>query len=228
VSFLNAGWLPRLVLDLAMVVLWLLLMAYRVTGNWVHEVLGVSILVLFVVHNLWNRRWYRWILNPGEGWAGGAIHLVMVVLMLVLFASAALVSHVVFTFIPGNGSFGARQIHVLCAYWGLVLLSLHLGMHWPKVMGGLRSLFGMTGASRLRTWALRVGAMLIVIRGVQASFEAGMGAKLVMYYSFDFGDPEGSMLHIFLRYLSIMGMYAVLGFYGMKTAGCMKRCKVTQ
>jgi len=34
-------------------------MAYRFNGNTFHEVAGISLFVLFIVHNILNRRWYK-------------------------------------------------------------------------------------------------------------------------------------------------------------------------
>lgn len=29
----------------------------------------------------------------------------------------------------------ARNVHMVCAYWGLVLIALHLGLHWSMMLG---------------------------------------------------------------------------------------------
>ena len=29
----------------------------------------------------------------------------------------------------------ARNVHMLCAYWGFLLMSVHLGMHWNMMVG---------------------------------------------------------------------------------------------
>lgn len=45
--------------DLAMAVLLLLLMAYSLVGEVLHEWMGIAMLVLFVLHHIWNRTWYK-------------------------------------------------------------------------------------------------------------------------------------------------------------------------
>ena len=45
-------------IDLLMTVLLLLLMAYQITGQELHECFGAGMLVLFLVHNILNIRWY--------------------------------------------------------------------------------------------------------------------------------------------------------------------------
>lgn len=60
---MNRKMLFKLVNDLAMTVLMLIAMAYYITGNMIHEVVGVVVLILFIAHNLLNRRWYKAILK---------------------------------------------------------------------------------------------------------------------------------------------------------------------
>lgn len=45
--------------DLAMAVFLLLLMAYSLVGEVLHEWMGIAMLVLFVLHHIWNRAWYK-------------------------------------------------------------------------------------------------------------------------------------------------------------------------
>lgn len=46
-------------LDLLMTGLLLVLMAYQVTGQKLHEWVGVSMFVLFFLHNMLNAGWYK-------------------------------------------------------------------------------------------------------------------------------------------------------------------------
>jgi hypothetical protein len=60
---LNQKMLIKLVIDFAMTMLVLVEMAYRITGNTIHELVGVLSLVLFIIHNFLNRRWYMAIMK---------------------------------------------------------------------------------------------------------------------------------------------------------------------
>ena len=46
----------KLLLDLVMTILMLLTFAYQLAGNMAHEVLGMVVFALFVLHNLLNKR----------------------------------------------------------------------------------------------------------------------------------------------------------------------------
>ena len=49
--------------------------------------------------------------------------------------SGILLSRHALSFLPVSGGTFARNLHMLCAYWGFVLMSLHLGLHWSMVVG---------------------------------------------------------------------------------------------
>lgn len=49
----------RHITDLAMTVLLLALMAYSVTGQAIHEWMGIALFVLFIIHHLLNLQWLR-------------------------------------------------------------------------------------------------------------------------------------------------------------------------
>jgi hypothetical protein len=108
-----------------------------------------------------------------------------------------------------------RQIHVLTAYWGFIFMAVHIGLSWGTIINAVRKMTGITGTSRIRTIALRVIAVLIVVYGVQTSFETDMGSKLTIYNPFGWNFEESAMGFI-IDYLSIMGIYICGTHYALK------------
>ena len=128
----------RIGIDIGMTVLLLLLMAYELIGSGPHEWIGLAMFVLFVCHHLLNRGWYKNLFRGSytpmrllQTILAGLVLLTMLGSMI----SSVLISREVFAFLPisGGRSLG-RTLHLLCAYWGFVLLSLHLGIHWRSMM----------------------------------------------------------------------------------------------
>ena len=199
---------PKLAVDAAMLMLLLVAMAYRITGNTLHEIAGIFRFALVIAHNLLNRRWYGTIPKAG-GHAprilNAAVNLLLCATMAALLGSAVSISHTLFDFIPRNSSLDARRIHVLCAYWGFVLMSMHAGMHWSTMVGAVGRITGIKGTNRMRTTALRAVSVLIVVYGVRAFIERDIGSKLILYYSFDFWSFDEPAAWYFIRYASIMG-----------------------
>lgn len=226
---MNRNMLIKLLVDFVMTVLMIVEMAYRFTGNKLHELFGVSLFVLFIIHNILNRRWYQTIFKGKMNVRrilNITVNLLLLVTMAVLMISAIQISRTIFAFIPTNNGLIVRQIHKLAAYWGLILIAVHLGMHWGMIIGGVRRMTGITGTSRIRTIILRVLAVLIVVYGVQASFDRNVGSKLILYYTFDEWNSDESIIKILLDYLSIMGIYIYGTHYVLKIASNRRQTSV--
>jgi Domain of unknown function (DUF4405) len=215
---LNRKILFRLVNDLVMTFLMLIAMAYYITGNLVHEVVGVVVLLLFIVHNILNRRWYRAILKGKHNLRRIlqiGINLLFLVVMVVMMLSAVFISSELFPFIPINNDMILRQIHVQSAYWGFIIMAVHIGFSWEIIINSVRRMSGIAGTSRIRTIALRIMALLIVAYGVQSSFEGEMGSKLFIYTPFGWSYAD-STFSFLIEHLSIMGIYVCGTHYTLK------------
>ena len=146
-------------IDFLMTVLLLLLMAYHVVGETLHEWFGAAMLVLFIAHNILNIKWYK---NLFHGKykpvriLGTTLNLVVLAALLSLGYSGIVMSRHLFAFLPINrGMALARVMHLAGSYWGFVLISLHLGLHWGMIIGMFRKL---TGGKKLLAlvWILRL------------------------------------------------------------------------
>lgn len=216
---MSSMFLMRLTFDLIAAGLLLLGLAYWWLGNTVHEVVGTGMFLLVIVHNVFNRRWYGRIPKEkrhGRGLFNIGITLVLLIAMLTLLVTSVLISNTLASFMSAYGGFTVRQIHALAAYWVLVIVSIHLGLRWPMIMGLVRNLFGISKASAVRTAALRAIAVAIAIHGVWSSFELGLGTKLAMQVTLDWWNFEESIAGFFVHCIAIAGLYMALTYYGMK------------
>ncbi|MFY0762512.1 DUF4405 domain-containing protein [Metabacillus dongyingensis] len=208
----------RLVNDLVMTVLMLIAMAYYITGNMIHEVVGVVVVILFIVHNFLNRRWYKAILKGTHSVRRIlqiGINLLFLVTMVLMMISAVLISSDLFPFIPINNDMTLRQVHVQTAYWGFIIMAVHIGLSWGMIINSVRRMTGITDTSRIRTFALRILAVLIVAYGVHSSFEGEMGSKLFIYNPFGWFNDD-STIRFLIDHLSIMGIYICGTHYALK------------
>jgi len=209
----------KLVVDVSMTVLMLVVMAYHLTGILVHEVVGVTLLGLFIVHNILNRRWYKTILKGTfniRRVLSITVNLLFLVSMVAVMVSSVPISREVLTFIPVNNDMIFMQIHVMTSYWGFIFMAIHIGMSWATIMNAMRKMTGITDPSRIRALSLRTVAVLIVVYGVQASFERNLGSKLTVYDPFGSWNLEESSLNFLMDYLSVMGIYICGTHYALK------------
>ncbi|MDF2052897.1 DUF4405 domain-containing protein [Priestia megaterium] len=216
---MNRNILIRLVIDLAMTVLMLVVMAYHVTGNAIHELVGAVLFMLFIFHNILNRRWYKTIIRRKYNVRRIlkiVVNLLFLVSMIVVVISSVPISRDAFPYFPINNDMIVRQIHVLTAYWGFIFMAVHIGLSWGTIINAVRKMTGITGMSRIPTIVLRVLAVLIVVYGVQTSFERDLGSKLIIYDPFGSYILDNSVMGFLIDYLSIMGIYICGAHYALK------------
>ena len=113
--------------------------------------------VLFLAHHILNRKWLA-SMAKGKYNAFRGIQTLLAIIMFVLMIgsmiSGILLSDHIFKMIRVDGSYMiARQIHMVCTYWGFVVMSLHLGMHWNMVVLMTGRLFEKP--SLIRAWIAR-------------------------------------------------------------------------
>ena len=215
--------LKKLALDLVMTSLILLAFAYQLTGNTAHELIGFVVLGFFLIHNVaLNRRWYATLLNGkynGRRIASIAINLLVLVATLTLIVSGLVNSRLIGGLLGTEGDLVPREIHTTAAYWFLVLMSIHLGMHWRMVMSEVRKMLGIAVQNRPRPLLLRCSTALIVAYGIHASLERQLYARLIAYFSFDYWNFDGSpasVIAYFAQYVAIIGVYVCLTHYVLR------------
>ena len=129
----------KMFIDILMTVFVLMLMAYQATGEKLHEWLGTGMAVLFLAHNLLNIRWYGSLMKGKYSLLRifrTVINFSVFVVMLALAYSGIVMSRHVFSALPINGGMAAaRVLHLAGSYWGFVLMSVHLGLHWSMITG---------------------------------------------------------------------------------------------
>lgn len=176
--------------------------------------------VLFIFHHLLNRNWYS---NLFRGKytplriLQTAADVLLLAAMIGLMVSGIILSRVVFDFLPISGGMGfARTLHMIASYWGFLLMSLHLGLHWGMIMGMIRKAFCIQNPSRIRTWILRILAAGLCVYGVFAFVKHDIASYLFLRTHFVFFDMEQPLLSFFAEYLGMMGLWAVLSYYAGK------------
>lgn len=126
-------------------------------------------------------------------------------------------SRYVFSFLPSHGGYEvAGKMHVLCAYWGFVLMSLHLGIHWRILLSIVRRYLK---PSNSRRWISRIVAYLFAGYGIIAFVRRDVGTYLLLKSHFVFFDYSEPVIFFLIDYLAIMGLFVLIGFYFFRAIG---------
>lgn len=208
----------KTVVDVLMTLALLALMGFQFWGDAAHEWIGAGMFVLFILHNALNASWWRTLFKgrytPVRTLLT-AVDLLTLLAVLGLMVSGVILSRRMFAFLPikGGMSFG-RLLHMASSYWGFVLMSLHLGLHWEALY--------------TRIWKKRPGkgwivpAALTALYGGFAFFKRNLPIYLFLRTQFVFLDFEEPKPLFYLDYLAMMGLFIFLAHYGAKR---LKRTK---
>ncbi len=205
------------IVDLAMIVLLPLLMAEILIGQEIHEWLGASMLVLFLAHHLLNLGWWKSFCKgkytPSRAF-GTALDLLLLLDMAALGVSGIRMSGFVFDFLPiSGGMIVARQLHLFASYWGLILMSAHLGLHVELFMGMGRKLFHIFEKSAARAWILRALAAALSAYGIYAFFAQRMADYLFLQTHFVLFDETKTAASYFAETAAMIGLFAWAAYY---------------
>ena len=135
---MNRKMIVRISIDFVMTILLLLLMARQITGDTAHEWLGLGMFVLWIVHHILNHKWYKQLFKGKYTLLRTLQQITNILLslsMLGLLVSGIILSRNVFAFLPLSGGLALnRPLHIVSAFWGFVLMALHLGLPWNSIL----------------------------------------------------------------------------------------------
>ena len=205
----------KIAVDIFMTLCLLFLMPYELIGEAIHEWIGAGMFLLFILHHILNRKWTG-NLTKGRYKPLRIIQTILVMLILVCILgsmiSGIILSRHVFAFLKIRDlSAPARVIHMTCAYWGFVLMSLHLGIHWGMMMGIAGKIFPKP--SKARTWILRLAGIGIAGYGVYAFIKRDILSYLLMQVQYVFFNFEEPVIFFILDYMAAMGLFVFIGYY---------------
>lgn len=214
--------LKRLVLPAAMAILLLLALAYWWLENMPHEIFGTVLFALLGWHIAVNRTWFR---NLFRGQYDTrrtitlVLHLLLIANILVLLGTSVVISKSAFDFLPVPDSIYLRDVHWFAAYWVMVIVGIHLGLHWSRVMGIVRTTLKLSSESFARTSVLRLAAAFLAGFGVWSSSVVGVWGKLTFTYSLDFWDFTAAVTPFFGHWAGVVSLPAIITHFGMLVLG---------
>lgn len=210
--------LNRFFLPAAMMALLLLSLAYWWLENLPHELFGTAMFVVLGWHLVVNRYWFHK-LPRGRYDARRivvvALHAVLALDMLVLLITSVVISKSLFTALPIPDSIYLREVHWFCAYWGMMIVRFHLGLHWMRVMALCRSALALSSISVARTIVLRLATLAFAAFGLWSFSVLDVWGKLTFTYSIDVWNFRTSVSPFFGHWLSVVALPAIATHYAM-------------
>ncbi len=203
----------QIIVDVLMTAVLLVLMSYSIAGELIHEILGISLFILFTAHHIFS-------LNLTKALFKGKItptkiikiicDILMAIFMLIMLLSALSVSKYVFAFLGINFlSALARNAHTFGAYWLFALISIHIGFHLDFMLAK-----PMKNKKKKTVVLLTVSALFL--SGLAVFFKEGIYNYMFLINKFVFFDTRSGILLFILKYISIMCMFSIFGLALLK------------
>lgn len=178
----------KFMLDLVMAVTFVLLFNDRVLGGLTfHEISGLSIGVAFITHVLLNWKWVvkvsARILDrklPGKTRFGYLLNLSLLITMTFIIVSGILISRIVFPSINIGDQRWFQTAHISISFLALILIGIHVGLHWQWVIQVCRSFLkrktaGVSRIPRILAWTATV---LILMFGCYQMYVTGFAQRV--------------------------------------------------
>lgn len=210
----------RNILSTLLILLLVFCLGQHLWSTRAHEEAGTLMFIFFILHNVLNFQWYK---NLFKGkytpmrWLMTITVLLVFVDMVVLVYSSLVISRYVFTFLPDLGSMAtARRLHLLSAYWAVILMSLHFGLHWAKFMNLLPLPSRVQNGKKAIYPVVKAVGAAIALYGAYVFVDRNCLDYLLLDSPFVFVDGMEGAWEFYLDYFALMGTCVFLAYYGLK------------
>lgn len=215
---MNKSFLRRLV-DGAMMLLLPAMLLIVLTGRDVHKALGMAMVICFIIHNGLNSTWTKNLLKgkyPPVRKLLTAVNVLLFLDILCLVVSGIVIGNrgIFRPLIPDYILF-FRQLHPFAGWWGLVLMSLHLGLNWTTIWNGISKKWTNKNTTG-RNYFFRSVTILLSLWGIYAFFTWQIPSMLLMESHFTFYDQTKPGAELLLEVISMIVLFASIGFYSSK------------
>jgi hypothetical protein len=192
-SLLRGGYMKKInyikiSLDIIMAVVFALLFNKRVLGGLVfHEVAGTAIGAAFIIHMGLNWRWIRQVtlkmFNSKisiKTRVGYVVDILLLVTMVIIIISGIAISKEIFTKINFGNIMFFKIAHVSFPYIALVLLGIHIALHWVWVMNMFKRVFKITTGKKSLKYISKAAVVLVLAFGIYSMYNTNFLSKISM------------------------------------------------
>lgn len=162
----------KFIIDLAMLITFTLFFNKMVLGMALHEIIGIAIGGVVLIHCGLNFRWIKAItlklFSKDIKLRTRIIYILDVALLIDILAiiiSGLSISRVVCPWLRLSWLPNLKGVHMFASYLILIIIGIHLGLHWKWVMNTFKKIFNIK-ESRDLTYIARVLAIIILGFGI--------------------------------------------------------------
>ncbi len=197
----------RRIVDVLLTVLLLFLMAFQVTGDVLHEWLGIGMTAVLLLHHILNRIWYRSVFRgkytPYRIAVTAVNTLMLVSIVLTALSGMAMSSHAVPFMYGLMKVMTAQTLHLGMSHWSFIIMGIHIGLHMKAMTAKLPSK-GKT--------AFKIILTAIAGAGLWRLTKSGIISYITFQAHFAFLDYSAPKWLIILENLSMLLFFVLAGY----------------
>ncbi|CRY55360.1 MULTISPECIES: DUF4405 domain-containing protein [Yersinia] len=200
--------------DALMTLLLLILMGFHLHGEIVHEWAGILFTLLIILHLYLNRH-RLWSLSPKLPLTMRRVNRVInavtfVVILTAIISGMMLSRHILLDLPFHNPATWVRKVHMTSVHWGMIILALHIGLHWKMLATFFCRALKISDDSHFANVIMPVFFSIIALLGLYGLLNQDYLNYLLMKVDFSFFDYDESALLFYLRYLSIIVLFSLI------------------
>ena len=135
----------KIILDIIMTAIFLCLLNTNFTGVALHEILGIAVFFLFLLHKIFNFKWIKSITAnlfkkslKAKPKIMYLIDVILLILVTLNVATGILISTTVLTGISANNILLTSNLHHILAYSLLAVLIVHIALHLAVIRNAMK------------------------------------------------------------------------------------------
>lgn len=210
----------KIIVDILMTIIFVMLMCNQLTGVFAHEILGVSVIVLFILHQILNRNFYKSLFKGKYNKLRIAfliINILLLIMMIIMIFSSLMVSEHLFRGLHFGSNYLGRVLHIISAYSIYMLIGLHLGLHY-------NTLIKLKKENKI---ILNVFLILFaLVFGINGFIKKEFIQKITLQSFFPLYSEDNAIM-IIIDYVAILIMFVVIG-YGILNLLSLRKKKVIE
>lgn len=197
-----------------MTLLLLVLMGFHLQGEIVHEWAGIIFTLLIILHLYLNRH-RLWSLSPRIPLTMRIVNRVInavtfVVILTAIISGMMLSRHILLDLPFHNPAIWVRKVHMTSVHWGMLILALHIGLHWKILATFFCRVLNISDSSRLANVIMPGFFSIMALQGLYWLLHQDYLDYLLMKVDFSFFDYDESALLFYLRYLAIIVLFSLI------------------
>ncbi|WP_258315031.1 DUF4405 domain-containing protein [Klebsiella pneumoniae] len=135
------------------------------------------------------------------------------VILTAIVSGVMLSRHILLALPFYNPASWVRKVHMISVHWGMLILALHIGLHWKMLATFFCRILNIANNSLLASVIMPGIFSLIALLGLYALLNHDYLDYLLIKVDLSFFDYDESALLFYLRYLAIVVLFSLMTLF---------------